>query len=281
MATCPMPWFPIYASEMLGDEDFISWSPEERGCWITLSARCWADGSIPADIDRMAKLCGCDTQAMLKHWSSIASKFEKVDGLERYTSRRIEIERGLAIEKSEKLSRRGKAGAATRWCDEKRDMLKQCSSNTKAMLDDATLPLPLPLPLEKNTPLTPQGGNRGTRTRKVKQDELTEDVPVEILAAVNAIMDMTPSMDRENRKIRAARPEVLIRVQGILSEREKVGPDILVEAWKNYLASDPKSIKAPQYFFGKAENQGENGANWYPWAKAIFVRRQLAEKGGE
>ena len=161
MATCPMPWFPIYASEMLGDEDFISWSPEERGCWITLSARCWADGSIPADIDRMAKLCGCNAQAMLKHWSSIASKFEKVDSTERYTSRRIEIERNLAIEKSEKLSRRGKAGAATRWCDEKRDMLKQCLSNPKAMLDDATLPLPLPLPLEKNTPLTPQGGPDG------------------------------------------------------------------------------------------------------------------------
>lgn len=134
---------------------------------------------------------------------------------------------------------------------------------------------------EDHTPLTPQGGNRGPRARKVKSDDLTADVPIEIIAAVNAIMDMTPRMDREKRNIRAARPEVLIRVQGILSEREKVSPDILVEAWKNYLASDPKSIKAPQYFFGKAENQGENGANWYPWAKAIFVRRQLAEKAGE
>ena len=281
MATCPMPWFPIYASEMLGDEDFISWSPEERGCWITLSARCWADGSIPADIDRMAKLCGCNAQAMLKHWSSITSKFEKVDGMERYTSRRIEIERNLAIEKSEKLSRRGKAGAATRWCDEKRDMLKQCLSNPKAMLDDATLPLPLPLPLEKNTPLTPQGVNRGTRARKVKVDELTADVPIEILAAVNAIMDMTPIVDKGDRKIRATRPEVLTRVQGILASHTSITPSDLVEAWKNYLDSSPRSIKAPQYFFGKAENQGTNGANWEPWIKGLFVRRQLVEKGGE
>jgi len=50
---------------------------------------------------------------------------------------------------------------------------------------------------------------------------------------------------------------------------------LLTMAWKDYLASDPKSIKAPQYFFGKAEDQGPNGANWYPWAKAIFVRRQM------
>lgn len=134
---------------------------------------------------------------------------------------------------------------------------------------------------EDHPPLTPQGENRGTRARKVKVDELTADVPIEILAAVNAIMALTPIEDQGGRKIRATRPEVLTRVQGILASHTSIAPSDLVEAWKNYLDSNPRSIKAPQYFFGKAENQGTNGANWEPWIKGLFVRRQLAEKGGE
>lgn len=161
MATCPLLWFPIYATEMLGDEDFLSWSPAERGCWITLSARCWADGSIPEDIERMARLCGCNAEEMLKHWSSIASKFEKHSTPGRLISKRIEEERSLAIEKAEKLSRRGKAGAAAKWALEKGEMLKHDSSSAKAMLDDATNPTQ---PLKESTPLTPQGGTGDAAT---------------------------------------------------------------------------------------------------------------------
>lgn len=150
MATCPMPWFPLYALEMLGDGDFISWSLEERGCWITLSARCWADGSIPEDTERMAKLCGCDAQAMLKHWAGIASKFEKSEIPGRLISRRIEEERQKAIEKAEKICGRAKAGAAARWMKEKEEMPKQCLSTTQAMLGDATSPSPLPIPKDKD-----------------------------------------------------------------------------------------------------------------------------------
>ena len=161
MATCPLPWFPIYATEMLGDEDFLSWSPAERGCWITLSARCWSDGSIPDDIERMARLCGCDAQAMLKHWESIASKFSKSQNEGRLLSNRIEEERALAIQKAEGLTKRGKAGAAARWLKDKNEMPKQCLSTPKAMLDDATLPLPSPLTKD---PTHETATNEGTRT---------------------------------------------------------------------------------------------------------------------
>ena len=160
MATCPMPWFPIYASEMLSDEDFLAWSPAERGCWITLSARCWSDGSIPDDIERMARLCGCNAEEMLKHWSSIASKFENHQTPGRLISKRIEIEREIAIDKAEKLSRRGKAGATAKWSKEKSEMLKHDSSNAKAMLDHATSPSPI----KDSTPLSPQGGDGDAAT---------------------------------------------------------------------------------------------------------------------
>ena len=153
MTTCPMPFFPIYANELLADEDFQSWSPAERGCWLTLTARCWSDGSIPSNIERMAKLCSCNAEEMLKHWPSISSKFEESQTEGRLISRRIEKERLLAISKAEKISSRGKSGATARWAKEKEVMLKHCLSNAKGILDDGTSPSPSPSPSPLKIPL--------------------------------------------------------------------------------------------------------------------------------
>jgi len=116
MAICPMPWFPVYASELLSDEDFASWSPSARGCWLVLVARCWKDGSIPADLNAIARLCNEDAQAMREHWESIGSKFAAVPEVPgRLFGIRTEQERDLAIQKAEKLTKRGQAGATARW----------------------------------------------------------------------------------------------------------------------------------------------------------------------
>jgi hypothetical protein len=119
MAICPFPWFPVYAAELLSDEDFEAWSPAARGCWFTLSARCWKDGSIPADLPTLARLCGEDPNAMLEHWKRIGTKFPPSPGdPSRLISTRIERERDLAIERAERLTKRGQAGAAARWKNE-------------------------------------------------------------------------------------------------------------------------------------------------------------------
>jgi len=116
MAICPMPWFPIYAAELLSDEDFAAWTPAARGCWFILSARCWKDGSIPADLPTLARLCGEDPTLMLEHWMSIGCKFPPAaSDPTRLISTRIENERDLAIERAEKLKQRGEKGAAARW----------------------------------------------------------------------------------------------------------------------------------------------------------------------
>ena len=121
MAICPLPWFPIYAAELLSDEDFAAWSPGARGCWFTLSARCWKDGSIPNDLVVLARLCGEGAELMAEHWKSIGTKFPEAPGdPSRLISTRIERERDLAIQKAESLTKRGKAGAAARWKDEDR-----------------------------------------------------------------------------------------------------------------------------------------------------------------
>jgi uncharacterized protein YdaU (DUF1376 family) len=117
---------------MLSDPDFMAWTPAERGIWITLSARCWADGSIPENPDRMAKLCGCSAQEMREHWSSISTKFSQHPIVGRLISNRIEEERQIAIAKAEKIRGRAQAGAAARWLKDKEELPKQSPSNAEA-----------------------------------------------------------------------------------------------------------------------------------------------------
>lgn len=159
---------------------------------------------------------------------------------------------------------------------EPRTLFVHCSSDVLTVSERCPNQSPIPNPLTNN----PQTPNPKSKKRS-RVDGLTAEVPMEILLAVNSIMDSTPIEDQGGRKIRAVRAEVLNRVQGILASHTAVAPDDLVEAWRNYLDSNPRSIKAPQYFFGKLENQGPNGANWEPWVQGVFVRRQLAEKAGE
>lgn len=97
---------------------------------------------------------------------------------------------------------------------------------------------------------------------------------MEVLNAVGQIVKLTPKVDTDGREIRAIRGEILTRVQTILTEHPSATTEILVMAWENYLKTRPTKIKAPQYFFGRQEDQGSTGANWYPYAKAIFIARQ-------
>lgn len=128
MAICPMPWFPIYAAELLADEDFAAWTPGARGCWLVLISRCWKDGSIPSDLETLARLCNESSEAMREHWKSIGVKFITVPGCpDRLIGIRTEHERELAIAKAEKLVKRGQAGAAARWKNDHK-VLKHSSS---------------------------------------------------------------------------------------------------------------------------------------------------------
>jgi uncharacterized protein YdaU (DUF1376 family) len=281
-----MPWFPLYALEMLGDGDFISWSLEERGCWITLSARCWADGSIPEDTERMAKLCGCDAQAMLKYWAGIANKFEKSETSGRLISRRIEEERQKAIEKAEKICGRAKAGAAARWLKEKGEMPKQCLSTNQAMLVDATSPSPSPLPKSTN-PLPPTGAGNPPAVAGQDQEKKAPRKPVwtkshsdEVVKATQAIREIWPTPESG-----AFQPDRKTPVPGVspsevacrLAEIQGQGADLqicvaiaqrTVTEWK----TQGKWIKAPQHFFGSSKD-----APWKAYYQAHMTNLRLQE----
>jgi uncharacterized protein YdaU (DUF1376 family) len=113
--TFPLPFFIIYAEELLSDEDFMLWTATERGIWITLIARCWREGSIPSDQKTLAGWCNMDTKDFTKHFVNVSMKFSVVLNDTRMVSPRLEEERAKALARVEKLSKRGKAASSKRW----------------------------------------------------------------------------------------------------------------------------------------------------------------------
>lgn len=117
--------------------------------------------------------------------------------------------------------------------------------------------------------------------RRAAIKPLGGDVPEELKQAVFQIRDMTPKLDAEGREIRVVAGEILNRMEGILRDHPAATPEVLVQAWRAYLRTEPRRIKAPQYFFGKQEDQGATGANWFTYARVILIDRQAkAEREG-
>ena len=130
-----MPWFKMYAAELLSDERFQGWTLEERGAWITLVCMAWREGSIPVEESALAKLLHIDPMRMRDIWSGIGDRFTshpKHPG--RLTSRRLEHERTQSMTQATKRIAKAKNAAKSRWDKRKR---VNAPSNAQAMLNDA------------------------------------------------------------------------------------------------------------------------------------------------
>lgn len=116
-----LPWFKIYAAEVLSDENFQGWDVTERGSWFTLLCVEWREGSIPGDMQSLAKLLHLDSSAMRAVWSAIGSRFvPHPDHPGRLASPRMEKEREDAERLSNKKADSGRRGARSRWDKEKK-----------------------------------------------------------------------------------------------------------------------------------------------------------------
>lgn len=110
------PAFQFYPKDYLSDENVMVMSLEEQGAYIRLMSFCWLEGSIPADTERMAKLCFVDGKRMAELWQSLESCFSphpKKPG--RMTHPRLDEEREKQDEHRKKRQEAGKAGADARW----------------------------------------------------------------------------------------------------------------------------------------------------------------------
>jgi uncharacterized protein YdaU (DUF1376 family) len=110
------PAFQFYPSDFIADENVVLMTNQELGCYIKLMCYCWREGSIPADVSKIAKLCGEDGSAMAQLWLAIENCFDSaIDDASRLVHPRLEEERKKQdLFKKERKSA-GKKGAKTRW----------------------------------------------------------------------------------------------------------------------------------------------------------------------
>lgn len=86
------------------------------GCYIRLLCYCWREGSIPADVNEIAKLCGEKPETMASLWIRILPCFKFRRGADdRLVHGRLNIERRKQEAQRRLKSKAGKAGAKGRW----------------------------------------------------------------------------------------------------------------------------------------------------------------------
>lgn len=110
------PAFQFYPAEFLSDENVVLMTNQEIGCYVKLLCYCWREGSIPIDLNRIAKLCGEDGSAMAQLWLAIQPCFSSAIGdPSRLVHPRLEMERKKQEEFRKERSNTGKNGANKRW----------------------------------------------------------------------------------------------------------------------------------------------------------------------
>lgn len=280
-------WFKFWAKEYLADAKVRCLTYEQRGILQTLWAFAWEEGGVPSDPATLGVMLGIPAKAMRSHCGWIGRFFvPHPSDPSKMISPRLEMDREEADNKGSKA----RESALQRWNKRKANVDANASPNASPNAMRTHVPTQCEQVCvsdagqgqgtESTTPPTPPRGEpkpkRGPRKGKIPADDLGIQPPIEVLDAVGRIVELTPQVDSDGRKIRVVRSEVLIRVMRILAEHTSATPGILVQAWEAYLRTDPRMVKAPQYFFGRQEDQGDGAANWYPYAKGIFIARQRA-----
>ena len=104
-----LPWFPFYGADFFGDETVLEMSNEEVGVYLRLLWHQWTNGSIPADRNRLAKLCGS------RQLDLILSKFQTADDSgERLVNRKLLQIHTEQEDRRARLAQAGSKGGSSR-----------------------------------------------------------------------------------------------------------------------------------------------------------------------
>jgi len=165
------PAFQFYPADFLSDENVAMMSNQEIGCYIKLMCYCWREGSIPADTDKIARLCGEDSSAMAQLWHSLERCFDSaIDNPLRLVNPRLESERNKQEKFKKERAESGKKGAKLRWN-------RELDSNSSAMAKPIAQPIAndsssSSSSSSNNTPIAPKGASDSAKlkAREIEQN---------------------------------------------------------------------------------------------------------------
>jgi len=106
----PVPYFPLFAANILASKPFKMMTIEERGLWITIQMECWVNGSVPSDLKDLAKYLGVGHDEVQRAFTQKQHSFlQKVGG--EIKSPDLEVQRKEFMDRREKQRIGGIQGA--------------------------------------------------------------------------------------------------------------------------------------------------------------------------
>lgn len=130
------PAFQFYPKDFLSAESVQVMSLQERGAYITLICVCWIEGSLPADVARLARLCGAPLTAFRRFWPALERCFRAdPEAPGRLIHPRLERERHKQAEFRRRQSDNGRRGGRPRKPDQSHEKPTQnpTKSQTKGL----------------------------------------------------------------------------------------------------------------------------------------------------
>ena len=136
------PAFQFYPADFLADENVVLMTNQQIGCYIKLICYCWREGSIPSEIEQIAKLCGEEPPAMASLWHAIQHCFRPTrGGTPRLVHPRLQRERRKQSTFKTDKARAGRKGAEALWSKRAADGRCHGSANGTSMTDPTAVPL--------------------------------------------------------------------------------------------------------------------------------------------
>lgn len=111
MADHDLPWFKFFPRDWLAEESTSLMTLREKGAYIDLLARSWADGGIPDDPAKVARLLRVSEDEMREMWPVLREQFAE-DGRGRLVHVDLAYQRDEVLERKRALSEAGRKGAA-------------------------------------------------------------------------------------------------------------------------------------------------------------------------
>jgi hypothetical protein len=73
----PLPWFRVFAANLISDHNFRVMRLSERGLLLTMLCECWVNEAVPADLEEMSRFLGLGNGEVLQAFTpQVGSFFE-------------------------------------------------------------------------------------------------------------------------------------------------------------------------------------------------------------
>jgi uncharacterized protein YdaU (DUF1376 family) len=153
------PAFQFYPTDYLADGNVALMSLEQEGAYIRLLCFCWNEGSIPDDVESLARYCRVDSQKMSQLWNGIKNCFKPMKNFaNKLIHPRLEEEK----KKQRKRKQQQRDNAKSRWSKERSGDATALPTECQPALPSqcSSSPSSSPSSLDKLPP-TPKGESEG------------------------------------------------------------------------------------------------------------------------